>query len=238
MAAQTALTPTHLSIPGAISRLVSQRRDPQLSLVQSPVAASRLAPTIRRLVVLIPDADTDETELSQHIWSMVGRRELSVLFLGLSRDARHGPRARRRLATLAALTRDASVHVEAKLVIGSDWLQVLHSVHRSGDMVVCHAEQHVLRWGFRREPWSQRLMLALNQPVRILVGFYPDLPPDHVGPFDRLLSLAVPIAIVAAFSGLQILIHLTFTETAYTVLMLASVVAEYGLIGLWRYLLD
>ena len=81
-------------------------------------------------------------------------------------------------------------------------------------------------------------MLALNPPVCILVGFYPDLPPDHVGLFDHLLSLAVPMAIVAAFTGLQILIHLTFTETAYTVLMTASVAAEYGLIGLWRYRLD
>ena len=89
MAAQTALTPTRLSIRGAISRPVSQRRDQQPPLAQPLVAASRLAPTIRRLVVLIPDADADETELSQHIWSMVGRRELSVLFLGLSRDARH-----------------------------------------------------------------------------------------------------------------------------------------------------
>ncbi len=231
MAARTALTYSHPSSPGAILYPISQSHDQQSPLAQLLGAASRL-------VVLIPDADADETELSQHIWFMVGRRELSVLLLGLSQDAHHAPRARRRLATLAALTRDAAVSVETKLMIGSDWLQAVRLVHRPGDLVVCHAEQRVARWGFRREPWSQRLRLALNQPVCTLVGFYPNLPSDHVGLLDHLLSLAIPIAIVAVFTGLQILIQLTLTDTAYTGLMLVSLLVEYGLIGLWRYRLD
>src|SRR5574341_390636 len=80
-------------------------------------ATSRFAPSVRRLVVLIPDAEADEAELAAHLWTMASSRQLAVLLLGICGDAGREPRARRRLATLAALIRDNTVHVETRLEV-------------------------------------------------------------------------------------------------------------------------
>lgn len=199
---------------------------------------SRFAPTVRRLVVLIPDADTDESELAQQIWSMASRRELSVLLLGLSKNAGAGPRARRRLATLAALARDKTVHVETQLEIGGDWLQALRSVHRYSDLILCHAEQHLATGGVRRKPLSGWIAKELNEPVCVLADFYPGLPPDHLNPASRLIASAVPFFILFAFTALQILIHQATKGTASILLLSASVLIEYGLIGAWHFLVN
>jgi hypothetical protein len=199
---------------------------------------SRFAPSVRRLVVLIPDADTDESELAQQIWSMASRRELSVLLLGLSKNAGSGPRARSRLATLAALTRDKTVHVEIKLEIGADWLQALRSVHRYSDLILCHAEQHIAAGGVRRKPLSRWIAKELNEPVCVLSDFYPGLPPDHVTPASRLIGGAVPFFLLFAFTALQILIHQTTKGPASILLLSASVLIEYGLIGAWYFLVN
>jgi len=234
MADSTALTHTSPSILDALPRTRLQAHTGQTLLP----AVSDFAPTVRRLVILIPHADTDETKLSQRLWSMAARHELPVLLLGLSHEASHEPHLRRRLATLAALTRDAKVQVETKVVIGRDWIQAVRSVHRLSDRVVCHAEQQLIRRGLRREPLSQLLMSTLSQPVSVLTGFYPNLPPEDISFFSRLVSLILPLAIFAAFTGLQILIHLNTTGTAYTLLMSISVIVEYGLLGLWHYLFN
>ncbi|MBI3242225.1 MAG: hypothetical protein HYZ49_08030 [Chloroflexi bacterium] len=199
---------------------------------------SRFAPTVRRLVILIPDADTDESLLARQIWSMASRRELSVLLLGLSRNAGSGPRARRRLATLAALARDKTVHVEIKLEIGADWLQALRSIHRYSDLIVCHAEQHLAQWGMRRKPLSHWIARELNESVCVLTDFYPHLPPDHVNPASRLIAGAVPFLILFGFTALQILIHQMTRGTASIILMSASVLIEYSLIGAWHFLIN
>ncbi len=198
----------------------------------------RFAPSVRRLVVLVPDADTDESELAQQIWSMASRRELSVLLLGLSKNAGSGPRARRRLAALAALARDKTVYVEAKLEIGGDWLQALRNVHRHSDLIVCHAEQHVATRGLRRKPLSHWIAKELNEPVCVLADFYPDLPPDHISPASRLIAGAVPFLILFGFTALQVLIHQATTGTASILLLSASVLIEYGLIGAWHFLIN
>ena len=234
MAASSALIRTPPSILGALPRTVVQAPIGQTLLPD----VSHFAPAVRRLVILIPHADTDETKLSQRLWSMAAQHELPVLLLGLSHEASHEPRLRRRLATLAALTRDAKVHVETKVVIGRDWIQAVRSVHRLSDRVICHAEQRLIRRGLRYESLSQLLMLAFNQPVTVLVGFYPNLPPDNIGLFSRLLSIAIPLTLFAACTGLQILIHLNTTGTPYTLLMSISVIVEYGLLGLWHYLFN
>ena len=198
----------------------------------------RFAPSVRRLVVLIPDADTDESELAQQIWSMASRRELSVLLLGLSKNAGSEPRARSRLATLAALARDKTVHVETKLEIGADWLQALRSIHRHSDLIVCHAEQHLAAGGIRRKPLSHWLAKELNEPVCVLADFYPGLPPDHLNPASRLIADAVPFLILLGFTTLQILIHQATRGTASIFLLSASVLIEYSLIGAWYFLIN
>lgn len=234
MAAQPAFTRSRPAATGAAS--AAERHEPTAPDIKPLAPTGRFAPSVRRLVALIPDADTDETQLARQLWTMAARNELPVLLLGLSRDAKSELRARRRLATIAALARDARVHVDARLETRLDWIKAARSMRRNSDLVVCHSEQQVVRRGFRREPLSRLLMAAFNEPVCVLSGFYPGLPPDRLNPAGRWIAAAVPFIIFAGFTALQVLIHQTTKATANTLLMAASVIVEYGLIGLWHYL--
>ncbi|MEK7326253.1 MAG: hypothetical protein AAB217_13435, partial [Chloroflexota bacterium] len=138
----------------------------------------------------------------------------------------------------AALARDKTVHVEIKLEIGADWLQALRSVHRYSDLIVCHVEQHIAQWGLRRKPLSHWIAKELNESVCVLTDFYPNLPPDHVNPASRLIAGAVPFLILFGFTALQILIHQTTKGTASILLLSASVLIEYSLIGAWHFLVN
>ena len=128
-------------------------------------------PPARRLVVLVPDADQDETGLTRRIWTLAAPRQMEVLYLGLYRTPSDEPRARRRLATMAALTRDDCVNVKTALVMDADWLRSLRSLVQTGDLIVCHAEQ--LQGGWHRDrPLGPYLSQALKIPVVTIEGFY------------------------------------------------------------------
>jgi hypothetical protein len=119
----------------------------------------------------VPDADLDETGLTRRIWTLAAPRRLEVLYLGLYRTPSDEPRARRRLATMAALTRDDWVNVRTALVMDADWLRSLRPLVQAGDLIVCHAEQ--LQAGWRRDrPLGPCLSQALKMPVVTLEGFY------------------------------------------------------------------
>lgn len=211
----------------------------QTSVLARPLlATSRFAPTTRRLVVLIPDVDTNEPELARQLWQMASARELGVLLLGTFEDVRREPRARRRLATLASLMRDERIHVETRLEAGQGWLAAIRTVLANGDLVVCHAEQHIARFGLGREPLSHWLMAKLGQPICELAGFYPELPPDYPDSFNQFVTIAVPVFIIAAFTVLEVFIHRTVSANVYTLAMSLAVVLEYGLVGAWYFLLN
>lgn len=228
MTAQSILTRTQ---PTAVSQPALDA-SPLAKLVS---ASSRFAPSVRRLVILIPDADTEETELAREIWAMAVRRELVVLLLGICSDVTGEARSRRRLATIASLARDKQVQVEMKLYPGDDWVQAVRKVHRYSDLVICQAEQQVALWGVQRQPLSQWLTTQLNEPVAMLEGFYPHIPPDFVNPAWRLLATIIPFVIFLGFTALQVLIHQLAQGSGYVPLLAFSVIVEYGLIGLWNY---
>ena len=211
---------------------------PLLTPVRPFSAISPLALSAHRLVVLIPDADTDESELAEHLWSIASAHGLAVLLISIFRDPRREPRARRRLATLAALLRDDTVLVETKLETGTDWPTAIRSTRREADILLCHAELHVLRWGFRRESLSRLLAREFNEPVYELSGFYPSLPLERTGPVSRVIAFGGAILIVAIFTMLEVLIHRTTKTSVYTLLMSLCVLVEYSLLGVWAYQLN
>ncbi len=190
-------------------------------------------PPIRRLVVLIPDAETQEAELAQQLWTIAARGKLTVLLFGLRRNAGSVLSARRRLATLAALIAGPAVQVETRLAPDADWLPPLRRLRCSGDLVICHAEQRLARWGIWPNPVGEWLAGKLNAPVGVLAGFYPRLPPDHFHPASRFIAGAAPFIIFFSATALQILIHQTTWGWLSSLLLSASVVVEYGLIGIW-----
>jgi hypothetical protein len=189
-------------------------------------------PPARRLVVLVPDIDLDETALSRRIWTLAAPNQLGVLYLGLARSASDEPQARRRVATLAALTRDDWVHVNTALAVEADWLSALRPVLQSGDLVVCHSRQTLPGWRGAR-PLGNALCQALQAPVHLLEGFYSGDPVQPAHPMGRIVFWGGSVAILAAAFWLQVQISALPKNWAESALMLLSVVAECGLIGLW-----
>ncbi len=199
------------------------------------IPESEPLPPARRLVVLISDVSTDESELARRIWSLASPRGLEVLYLGLCRDPYGEPRARRRLASLAAMTRDDWAHVETRLALGGDWVRTVQAAYRSGDLIVCHAEQTVSAWRFAHKPLSHAMLSALNSPVYVLSGFYPEKSPERPNSTARILSWIIPVTIVAGFFWIQVRIEQLPKDWAHTTLLCISVLVEYALIGIWSH---
>ncbi|MGH2522405.1 MAG: hypothetical protein ACRDH2_07865, partial [Anaerolineales bacterium] len=192
-------------------------------------------PPAHRLVVLIPDQDMNDAELARRVWGLASPRGLAILFLGLC-DGLEESRVRRRLATLAAITRDDWVRAEIRLEFEGDWRRSIKAIWRPGDLVVCHAEQTVEAWGVGRKPLSQALVSALNAPVYVFSGFYSELPTPPFSLASRLFSWAIPLAILAGFFWIQVQIDRLPTDWARTTLFILSVLAEFGLVWIWHRL--
>ena len=203
------------------------------SAAQLLIPADQPLPPARRLLVLIPDQDMDEAEFVRRIWTLASPRHLAVLYLGLTSDAPMEARARRRLATLAALTRDDWVMVQTHLAIGSSWERAVKTVWRPGDLMVCHAEQSEVG-GLWRRPLAQKLVAALQAPVYLLSGFYPQMRLSPSPLIARLLSWSIPLAILIGFFLLQVQIAEQVQGWLQTALLSASVAVEFGLVGLWN----
>lgn len=202
-------------------------------LAQLLIPADQPLPPARRLVVLIPDQDTDEMELARRIWALTSPRQLAVLYLGLASDPLLEARARRRLTTLAALTRGEGVTVQTHLAIGSSWERAVTAIWRSGDLMICHAEQFEVN-GLWRRPLAQKLVATLQAPVCLLSGFYPNvrLPPSTW--MTHVLSWFIPLAILLGFFLLQVQIAEQVQGWLQTALLSASVALEFGLVGFFQ----
>lgn len=215
-------TNTSLPTPASIARLL--------------IPADRPLPLANRLLVLIPDQDTDETELARRVWELASPRHLAVLYLCLTNDALTEARARRRLATLAAVTRDDWVNVQTRLVTGGDWGKGVRGLWRPGDLVVCHAEQMIPDGfiGMWSKPLGQALVATLNAPVYLLAGFYEALPASTPRRLSQVLSWSIPLLILIGFFMIQVQIEQQVTGWLRTTLLSASVALEFGLVGLWN----
>lgn len=196
-----------------------------------PVGVS--LPAARRLVVLMPDMDLDEAGLAWRVWSLAAPNSLAVLYLGSARSETEEPRARRRLATIAALTRDERVMVKTMLALEANWLGALRPVLRSGDVIVCHAEQTLWSWRGARLLGSG-LCQALQSPVHLLSGFYRKAPAPAAHLAAAILFWGGAVAILTSAFWLQVQISALPPNGAESALLLLSVVAECGLIGLWN----
>lgn len=190
-----------------------------------------LAPA-RRLVVLVPDLDVDQAALARRIWNLAAPGKLAVLFLGLTTSSSEEPQARRQLASIAALTRDDWVKASTALVVETDWVSALRPQLRGGDVIVCHTEQLLPGWR-GAQPLGRALCQILQTPVHLLEGFYAGDPAQPAHPTAAFVYWAGAIAILALAFWLQVQINALPKNWAENALMVISVVAECGLIGLW-----
>ena len=189
-------------------------------------------PQARRLVVLVPDLDVDQAALARRIWNLAAPSKRAVLYLGLTTSTSEEPQARRQLASIAALTRDDWVKTSTALVVETDWVSALRPQLRPGDVIVCHTEQMLPGWR-GAQPLGHALCQILQTPVHLLEGFYAGDPAQPAHPTAAIVFWVGAFAILALAFWLQVQINALPKNWAESALMVISVVAECGLIGLW-----
>ncbi len=191
-------------------------------------------PAIRRLVVLVPDVDVDETRFATKLWSMALGLGLNLVFLGLARDTFREARVVRRLATLAAITCDKRIQVETRVATGTRWEPAIRSIWQAGDLLVCHAEQSKSVFGIGREPLASALASKLKVPVYALAGFYPELPPELPEGVRQIFAALPLVAIITVFFFVLVGIQRLTTGLVQTGLLCLSVIVTYSLIAAWE----
>lgn len=231
-----ALQPKTLTVP--LPRPVAAESPPTPSTAGALlIPADQPLPPARRLIVLVPNADVDEAELATRIWSLASPRWLEVLFLSVFRSPETELLARQRLTLLAAITRDDRTHVETRLELSGNWIQIVRRHWEPGDLIVCHAEQALSGGNLKRKSLAQGLVAALNTPVYVLSGFYPELPTEQPKWLARLLAWLPPSTILVIFFALQVRMTQATWGWIQTALLCLSVIVEFGLIGAWEHFL-
>ena len=208
----------------------------------------RLEPSpliIRRFIVLVPTTLVDISALLHAIWAMTWPDTTSVLFLGLvGRDPRQEDETRLCLATLASMTRDDQVDMRTHIVCENDWVNAVRRVWRPGDVVICQAEQMILRGILGRRLLWQSIENRLGVPVYIiseLVSPQQLLIQEQAERAERIKKLLsgmlAPMLMVAVFFYAQLRIDLMFSGILRAALLCMSGVLEAGLIGMWNMLI-
>jgi hypothetical protein len=210
---------------GAVGREVAEAR---------PERGRAGTTTSRRLVVLVPAGALDEARLARQIWALAAAGPRPVLYVGLSRSAADEPLVRRRLASLAALTRDEQVTARTRLATEQTWLRAAQAVQRPGDEWVCAAGEQAPRWGpFGRRPLSEALRAGLGQPVNELAGVGAQADADRAGARAWLGFWAGAAAVVAVFFWLEVRLAQLPDTPGRMALVLLVVVAEFAVLGWW-----
>jgi hypothetical protein len=184
-----------------------------------------------RLIVLIPP-DADYALATKRIWKLAMTTGMPIQFIGLCKDLAQEPGVRRELVTMAALIRDGRVCAEAKVEIGTDWVEVVKHNVQSGDMIVCFAEQ---RAGLFQKPLSQILQSNMKASVYILSGLIPQNP-SQPNWLSQSLAWMGSIGIIAGSALVQFQITSLAQNWAQTALMIVSIIGEVGLIWGWNSL--
>ena len=186
----------------------------------------------RRLMVLIPNIESDYTSVLHRIWELAHALQCRVLFFGLCRDVLEEPRLRRSLVTMAALIQDGRVSAEAKTEIGNNWLRVVTSNWQAGDLILCFANQQA---GILQRPLGQILESKLNATVYLLSG--PEQSNRHnINWLVQLTAWAGFITIIAGLFVLQVNIDKSLTGGMQTVMLVITVLFEFWLIWVWNNL--
>ena len=181
---------------------------------------------------MAPPGLTDIAGLAARIHAAAQMRRLDVLYLGLLARPEDEPHLRRRLALLAACTRDnLGVRAEYRLAVAGDWPAWLGHNWRPGDLVVCHAEQ---RTRLRRQPLGHVLAAQWGYRVVMLAGFcQPEA--SWVARAARGLAFwAGALVFVLAFFALQVSVQRQFHSAIQTVLLALTVLVEFSLLAAWN----
>jgi hypothetical protein len=185
----------------------------------------------RRLVVLVPEDELDEQELSTKIWQMAAPGSLEVLFVSLAPSPEMEAYLRLRLSSLGSLTRDDRVRASFSFSPESTWLSAAAHVWCPGDLLVCFRSQEG-KSQLKGRGLGARLTESLGAPLYVMNSL-------ATGPSLRQLRLRSEwiawsgfLFTLAAFGWVQVRINQSFAGNLWAVLMMASVLVEFGI--LWE----
>jgi hypothetical protein len=193
-----------------------------------PSLTSALEPA-RRLIVLVPDMESDYIPTIRRIWELATAQQANILLLSLYKDIRREPSLRRELVTMCAMVQDGSVLAEMKIEEGTNWVDIVKRNYRTDDRVVCFAEQ---RAGLLRKPLSQILQSNLNIPIYILAGLYPPKPKSKL--LFQAITWSGFLGIIIGFFALQINIIQVSKGGLQSILLILSIIPEFWLIWAWN----
>jgi hypothetical protein len=187
---------------------------------------TRIEP-VKRLVVLIPENEFGEIELTRRIWQIASSGSLCVLYLCLScASSDDDTYLRRRLASLAALTRHEQVQVNAEIVRESSWLDSLKKIVSPGDLLVCSDRHHASHWLIHRKNLGWQLSTTMGIPVYLLVGLNLGPSVHHTHWINEIVYWLAAISILFAFGWFQVQMDRFIDGWLLTVVLLLTVVAE------------
>src|SRR6266540_5906630 len=188
-----------------------------------PTPLSKNEPA-RRLIVLVSDLESDYMPSIRRISELANAQRANVQFLGLCKDTRQELSLRRVLATMSMMMQLGGVSAEAKVEIGTNWVDVVKRNYQTGDMIVCFAEQRV---GLLHRPLSQILESNLDFPVYILSGLYPQKYKSNW--LAQVIAWLGSIGIIAGFGLLQVKMMQVSEGWVQTLLLIIVVISEIWL---------
>ena len=197
------------------------------SLTASHASLSGPKP-VHRLIVLVPEMESDYIPAVRRIWEMANAQHAHVQFLGLSKNAANEPSLQRQLVTMSALVGDDEVSAESKVEIGTSWVDAVKRNSQTGDMIVCFEEQ---RAGLLNRPLSQILETNLRFPVYILSGLYPQK--SRPNWLSQVIVWSGSIGIIIGFYILQVKINQLPKDWFQNALFIFSIILEFSLIWIW-----
>ena len=202
---------------------------PSLTLFPASVSGPESA---CRFIVLVPDLEWEYVPAIHRIWELANAQHARVLLISLCKDSSQELSLRRALVILCAMLQNGKVPVETDVEIGMNWVDVVKRNYRTGDTIVCFAEQ---RAGLFYRPLSQVLQSNLDIPIYILSGLYPPRP-STLRMFPLFAMWLGFISIIAGFFLLQIRVVSLPRDWAQTTMLILSVIAELWLIWIWNNL--
>lgn len=191
---------------------------------------------INRLVILLPDEDVNEAQLSRYIWSLASPGKLSVLLVTLVDEPGDEYPAQRRMVRIGGIAQDARVKAGAKVVFGRSWSKALAHFLQPDDLLICPAEKSVKTGLTGYQPLSLALSSALNRPVYLMKDFYAE---NRIGwpHWTRQIPFWIGcLLVLAVFSALEIDIDHLGAGWAGQVIFIGLVTAEIGCLYLLNIL--
>ena len=182
-----------------------------------------------RLIVLV-SSTADPSVMTRRIWKLATATRMHVLLLTLCRDPIEEQSLRRKMIAMASLLQDGNRCVENKVMFGTNWVAAVKDNYRTGDWIVCFAEQRV---GLLQRPLSQILESNLRATLYVLS----EPTPQKSNKLSQVFSWFGFMAILIGFGLLQTRILQLPEGSFQSLLLILSVLPEFWLIWVWNSLL-